>query len=730
MTKTKYLKRLQTSHKRLTKDKNKMRGLKQKLQKYFGKISKKASLDIVTPSFLRNKVHHSNLKRKLKKNFQQLSILSLLSILFFTAVAALYTTNRPVNESKAAGSTVQFNLTALSGPESITQPGISTVLDTADTEMVTVDYTVGAGTATGSGTDYTLANGTITFPAGITTQEIPLKITNDSVLETSETISLTLSNPSSGTNLGTNTSFTYTIIDDDIALTNPNQNILSSISPTAWFDANDGTGQTVDGSNVSNWTDKSGNNHSVSEANTANQPVFQSNQINGQSVVRFATGDQLTKPSVIPVTGSYSAFAVNQRTNAGTIFYNGTSASNGFGMGTFGSGSRSFLHGGVDFNTAGANTTNLEIWSAIRSGGNNNFYIDGSSVLTNSLGLNNPTGNFSLGVFGSADLIGDIGEVIIFDSGLNSTRQKLIHNYLSSKFNHTISNDLYSLEVGAGSDVKGIGKEIDGTETISSDVSALKIQENSTSLANGEYVLVGHNNQTTNTATTDLPVGVSQRWSRIWGVDKTSTDGVDAKLTFDLSKYSNITPPSSGTDYKLLYRSGTTGSFADAALTPNLIGTQVSFDLSNSNLQDGYYTLGTSNSSVSTLGVILPDPVANLDATTGNNQATLTWSPPSSPSVITDYIVLYSNDGFINDVRMFNDGVSSSTGTTVTNLIDGPSFSFRVQAVNSGGGSLLSNIDSVTLSPTIDSISPNTGSILGGNQVSISGKNLNNSSKT
>ena len=63
---------------------------------------------------------------------------------------------------------------------------------------VTVDYAVqGSSTATG-GQDYTLADGTVTFGVGITSQSIAIPTLQDTLAEGSETIVLKLVNPSNG----------------------------------------------------------------------------------------------------------------------------------------------------------------------------------------------------------------------------------------------------------------------------------------------------------------------------------------------------------------------------------------------------------------------------------------------------------------------------------------------------------------------------------------------------
>ena len=114
---------------------------------------------------------------------------------------------------------VEFTLTASSGSETITPVLLEVSVPNAPTNQnVTVDYAATGGTATGSGTDYTLASGTATITSGNTTTVICLGITNDGDPEPDETIEITLSNPTNAV-LGTNTLYTYTIEDEDGALT-------------------------------------------------------------------------------------------------------------------------------------------------------------------------------------------------------------------------------------------------------------------------------------------------------------------------------------------------------------------------------------------------------------------------------------------------------------------------------------------------------------------------------
>lgn len=109
--------------------------------------------------------------------------------------------------------TIQFDKTSSTGPEGSSPVTFLVDLSGISASNVTVNYTV-TGTASGSGVDYTLANGTLTINANQTNGTISAIIIDDATVEGSETIIITLSSPTNAT-LGTNTVHTYTILNDD-----------------------------------------------------------------------------------------------------------------------------------------------------------------------------------------------------------------------------------------------------------------------------------------------------------------------------------------------------------------------------------------------------------------------------------------------------------------------------------------------------------------------------------
>jgi hypothetical protein len=83
--------------------------------------------------------------------------------------------------------------------------------------------------AYGDGLDYTLAPGVLTFAPGVGTQNISITITNDSIAEPDEAVTIILRNPN-GARLGATTQFTLEIIDDDAAPAQPFVSFAASTS--------------------------------------------------------------------------------------------------------------------------------------------------------------------------------------------------------------------------------------------------------------------------------------------------------------------------------------------------------------------------------------------------------------------------------------------------------------------------------------------------------------------
>ncbi|OYV06296.1 MAG: hypothetical protein CFE26_07060, partial [Verrucomicrobiales bacterium VVV1] len=151
------------------------------------------------------------------------------------------------NDGFSSGS-VAFAASTSSTTEAVGTHNVAVNVTGTPAGSISVGYRLSAGTATGDGYDYTLANGVLNFPPGTTSLNIPIVIHPDILAEPAETIVLQLFNVSGG-NLGTST-HTVTLNNQSMpeAFTDVATNLLASsvtlngrvipngLATNAWFE--------------------------------------------------------------------------------------------------------------------------------------------------------------------------------------------------------------------------------------------------------------------------------------------------------------------------------------------------------------------------------------------------------------------------------------------------------------------------------------------------------------
>lgn len=123
---------------------------------------------------------------------------------------------------------ISFTTDTGSGKENIASPTITVQLSKPWTDPVSVLIQTSGSAAQNA--DYGLTTPSVTFPAGTTTHAVTVQVMDDSTPENDETIALTLSDPQASDQpafLGTPSTFTYTIDDDD-----PSSVVVTPASPT------------------------------------------------------------------------------------------------------------------------------------------------------------------------------------------------------------------------------------------------------------------------------------------------------------------------------------------------------------------------------------------------------------------------------------------------------------------------------------------------------------------
>ncbi len=398
----------------------------------------------------------------------------------------------------------------------------------------------------------------------------------------------------------------------------------------------------TNGASVSAWPDSSGNGNDLVSSSDANvvDPVFVTGQINSLPIVRFdassgTDGTTLVKENFNGFISDESTVIVVFNTSDktyGLVSYNTSSRDNAFLFFNNNENFTTFINGGNDASGVNASNNAFQIFSHKWHNSNSGEYYvfrDGGQIISRTVGSGQTVGDGGTLVIGNEldnssphfdagqALTGDIAEIIMFSSYLNDAQRTIIENYLQNKYGITISNDVFtSGDASYTYDLTGVGQESDGNHLESSSA-GFYVEADAGTLDDGEYIMVAHNNTANSVVTTDLPSGVEARWARDWYAEKTGS--LNANIKFDLPEGIGGKYPQTISNYVLLYRSGTTGNYAEVTATVNYgDADQVVFAVTDANLSDGYYTLGTKDETNS--------PVEGGDATTWYSLVTGDWN--------------------------------------------------------------------------------------------------------
>ena len=163
-------------------------------------------------------------------------------------------------------------------------------------------------------------------------------------------------------------------------------------------------------------------------------------------------------------------------------------------------------------------------------------------------------------------------------------------------------------------DVEGVWKSTGTSESDASDGLTMTV---GSALSTGNFAVFGNNN-TNATSTSDLgSVASTVRTGRIWQVDESGT--VAATIKIDMSDATGISGNTgTASNYRLLYRSGTSGDFSSVATGSSISGDVITFN--SVSVQDGYYALGAQSDAT------LPVELTSFELLeTRNDGITLQW---------------------------------------------------------------------------------------------------------
>ncbi|MFM6671567.1 MAG: hypothetical protein ACKPJO_15800 [Dolichospermum sp.] len=218
------------------------------------------------------------------------------------------------------------------------------------------------------------------------------------------------------------------------------------MSTALWLDAADSSTVTLNGGNVSQWDDKSGNGRNAAQATAANQPARTLNGLNGKTVLTFdGVNDFLVSNS-----GTYgpniSMFAV-ARQDGGSSYQRllNVRIDQFAFFGSFNANFATFF-GNNSWNDINANTPSIAVTSAKvlgvvnpTSGSVATPYVDGiaQNTKTGTMGISN---GVDIGAIQSPNTqfwFGIVAEIIIVNSAVTTTVRQFIEGYLAWKWELT-----------------------------------------------------------------------------------------------------------------------------------------------------------------------------------------------------------------------------------------------------------------------------------------------------
>lgn len=422
-----------------------------------------------------------------------------------------------------------------------------------------------------------------------------------------------------------------------------------------WLMANRGTFSdngvtpTANLATVQRWNDQSGNNNNALQNTAGNRPIYRTGQANNLPALEFTGNLFIDGPTLgIVGTGGFTYLMVFRDTQTGLGAINDgsghfildrTTATNDLVSlkpvtGSFYAFQKRDNGGGGlggPISTTAINTNSKWIEMVRNRGTNYRLYYNGtqeSSVADVNGNLIPPIPRIGRhATTANGGLRGFINEFFIYSSVLNNAQRVLINNYVSAKYAITLGvDDLYTMDTPANGDydfdVAGVGQASDGSSHKDAKGTGVVRMWNPNNLANGEFLIWGHNNLNFSGGNTDVDgVIIQERITRVWRVSEVGDVG-SVSLSVDLS---GTLGSALGNNLRLLIDRDGDG-FADNDVTPaagSFSGTVVTF--SGVNFQNGdRFTIGNTD-----ISAPLPVELISFSARALSSSVQLNWETAS-----------------------------------------------------------------------------------------------------
>lgn len=358
------------------------------------------------------------------------------------------------------------------GPEDETDTDTIESVDEADLPM-TIDYNIGTAvgspvyqsTSCGMVDDYTPtcasssatdtafywtapASGTYTFTTAGSSYDTVLHVYNGvggSLLACNDDANGTLQS-SVSLNLTSGQGLTIVVDGYSSSCGNYKLNISSSSSgsspPTStmslWLRAD--AGVTTSGGLVSSWADQSGNNNTAYMATASRRPSLASGALNGKPVIRFNGSQSLTLTSAVQPS-TFTVFVAGKNSMPSETFSMilGPGGNNANNQLRWENGTQALFVGtGNNLPVITSTIGNTRVYHALSArydGSQMRVYRDGNLVSTHSFVTSGPWSLNQIGAYYSSYfMVGDVAEILFYNSALSDTDRTSVNSYLKTKY--------------------------------------------------------------------------------------------------------------------------------------------------------------------------------------------------------------------------------------------------------------------------------------------------------
>lgn len=203
----------------------------------------------------------------------------------------------------------------------------------------------------------------------------------------------------------------------------------------AWYDASDPIFLTVDDSGyVSQWDDLSGNRRHLTQGTGSKQPQSGTVTQNGLNVVDF-DGDDYMVTAAFTQAQPTTWFVVARNTQASEYLWDGLFGRQAFGMGLSSPGEICGYAGSPALSIA-QTTPVTALWTVEFNGVSSVLRRNGTTIKTGDAGTYSLSGGWVLGAryTYNGNLVGWVGEVIMYDGLLSTDDRATIEAYLKAKW--------------------------------------------------------------------------------------------------------------------------------------------------------------------------------------------------------------------------------------------------------------------------------------------------------